>query len=37
MMSEKAAILDLAEPVWGKDTLGNGSVGVETPVVPIWW
>ncbi len=31
MMREKAAILDLAEPVWGRETPGNGRVGVETP------
>ena len=30
-MREKAAILDLAEPVWGNETPGNGRVGVETP------
>ena len=31
MMREKAAILDLAEPVWGNETPGNGAVSVETP------
>lgn len=31
MMREKAAILDLAEPVWGNETPGNGTVRVETP------
>ena len=30
-MREKAAILDLAEPVWGNETPGNGTVSVETP------
>ena len=29
-MREKAAIIDLAEPVWGNETPGNGTVGVET-------
>ena len=30
-MREEAAILDLAEPVWGNETPGNGTVSVETP------
>ena len=31
MMRKKAAILDLAEPVWGNESAGNGTVRVETP------
>ena len=30
-MREKAAILDLAEPVRGNETTGSGAVSVETP------
>lgn len=31
MIGEKAAILDLAEPVWGNETPGNGTASPETP------
>ena len=30
-MKEKATILNLTEPVWVKETLGDGTVSVETP------
>ena len=30
-MREKATILDLAEPLWGNETPGDGTVSVETP------